>query len=88
MQRHRKYDRKNQIGIAPEWQSQQGFILTQTNKELKCYYQMDDFLVVSYLFIALSISITTRIDKLMVVAFIEKELVNISQPISGKSSEH
>lgn len=46
MQRHRKYDRKNQIGIAPEWQSQQGFILTQTSKELRCYYQMDDFLVV------------------------------------------
>jgi hypothetical protein len=34
-------------------------------------------------FIALNISITTRIDKLMVVAVLDMLLENISQPISG-----
>jgi hypothetical protein len=41
-----------------------------------------------YLFNAFSISITTKIDKLMVVAFKEKWFLNISQPISGNNSEH
>jgi hypothetical protein len=37
---------------------------------------------------ALSISITTRMDKLMVVALDAMLSVNMEQPISGKSSEH
>jgi hypothetical protein len=39
-------------------------------------------------FIALNISTVTRIDKLIVVARFAKSFANISQPISGKSSEH
>lgn len=41
-----------------------------------------------YLFIALNISMTTRMERLIVVAFCENVFVNISQPISGNSSEH
>ena len=39
-------------------------------------------------FIALNISTVTRIDKLIVVAVWDIELVNISQPISGNIVEH
>lgn len=39
-------------------------------------------------FIALNISTVTRIDRLTVVAVRAITLVNISQPISGKSAEH
>lgn len=41
-----------------------------------------------YLFIAFNISITTKMDKLMVVAFMENSFVNMSQPISGNKVEH
>lgn len=39
-------------------------------------------------FMALNISTVTRIDKLIVVARFANSFANISQPISGKSSEH
>lgn len=39
-------------------------------------------------FMALSISITTRMERDMVEADLDMSLANISQPISGKSREH
>jgi hypothetical protein len=39
-------------------------------------------------FMALNISITTKMDKDMVVAVCAMVLVNISQPISGNAVEH
>lgn len=39
-------------------------------------------------FMALNISMVTRIDKLMVVARLAISLMNISQPISGKLAAH
>lgn len=39
-------------------------------------------------FIALNISITTKIDREMVDAVFETSLVKISHPISGNSAEH
>lgn len=41
-----------------------------------------------YLFIAFNISMTTKMDKLIVVAFMENSFVNMSQPISGNKEGH
>lgn len=86
MQGHRERNGQNQVDVVVNEEREKRFILRESARKVSAVSAKTP--IQTYEFMALNISTTTKILKLMVVARILMVFENISQPISGNMEAH